>query len=152
MSRKSKILIIAGSLAGVLLVIAIPNFIRARSTSSAQACINNLRQIDAAGALVDLEINKNRLRPATEAFIRDRKARGISVPTMVTFSELVSGGYLAKSDVAAFSNAEVTVSLRVAQTNSETIWIRVRFADGFEMGQLANGKFIGGKYVSRWWK
>ena len=33
---------------GLLAAIAIPNFIRARATSQANACINNLRQIDAA--------------------------------------------------------------------------------------------------------
>ena len=33
---------------GLLAAIAIPNFIRARATSQCNACINNLRQIDAA--------------------------------------------------------------------------------------------------------
>ena len=33
---------------GLLAAIAIPNFIRARSKSQQNACINNLRQIDAA--------------------------------------------------------------------------------------------------------
>ena len=33
---------------GLLAAIAIPNFVRARATSQANACINNMRQIDAA--------------------------------------------------------------------------------------------------------
>jgi len=33
---------------GVLLAIAVPNFVRARESSRAKACISNLRQIDAA--------------------------------------------------------------------------------------------------------
>ncbi len=33
---------------GLLAAIAIPNFVRARTTSQTNACINNLRQIDAA--------------------------------------------------------------------------------------------------------
>jgi type II secretory pathway pseudopilin PulG len=33
---------------GLLAAIAIPNFLRARSTSQQNACINNLRQIDGA--------------------------------------------------------------------------------------------------------
>src|SRR5882724_8126663 len=33
---------------GVVVVIGAPNFIKARSTSCANACVNNLRQIDAA--------------------------------------------------------------------------------------------------------
>jgi competence protein ComGC len=41
-----------------LLVIVVPNFIKARSTSSANACINNLRQIDAAANQFALENGK----------------------------------------------------------------------------------------------
>ena len=37
------------------LVIAVPNFIKARSQSAANACINNLRQIDAAANQYALE-------------------------------------------------------------------------------------------------
>src|SRR5438309_8573178 len=33
---------------GLLAAIAIPNFVRARTTSQANACINNLRQMDGA--------------------------------------------------------------------------------------------------------
>ena len=44
------ILAIAG-----LAAIALPNFIKARATSSANACLNNLRQIDAAANQFALE-------------------------------------------------------------------------------------------------
>ena len=33
---------------GILLAIAVPNFIRARETSRAKACVSNLKQIDSA--------------------------------------------------------------------------------------------------------
>jgi len=47
--RMSKKFIFAlAAIAAVVLAVGIPNFIRARSTSSAAGCINNLRQIDAA--------------------------------------------------------------------------------------------------------
>jgi hypothetical protein len=46
MSRKAKILIVTIPAACLLLAVAIPNFVRARQSSSTQACINNLRQID----------------------------------------------------------------------------------------------------------
>jgi len=39
----------------MMLAIAIPNFVKARSTSQANACINNLRQIDAAANQFALE-------------------------------------------------------------------------------------------------
>jgi competence protein ComGC len=41
----------------VLMAIAIPNFIKAHSTSAGNACINNLRQIDAAANQFALEHN-----------------------------------------------------------------------------------------------
>ena len=39
----------------LMMAIAIPNFVKARSTSQANACINNLRQIDAAANEFALE-------------------------------------------------------------------------------------------------
>jgi prepilin-type N-terminal cleavage/methylation domain-containing protein len=41
-------IMIVVAIIGLLAAIAIPNFIKARATSQANACINNLRQIDAA--------------------------------------------------------------------------------------------------------
>jgi hypothetical protein len=120
MSRKTKILIVACLVACVVIAVAIPNFVRLRSTSSAQACINNLRQIDAGCALADLELH-DRLKPAAQTFASDRKAFRLSVPDSVTFTELVAGGYLSNSEVAAFSNAVVTVSLKSVQSSPKAI-------------------------------
>jgi prepilin-type N-terminal cleavage/methylation domain-containing protein len=41
-------IMIVVAIIGLLAAIAIPNFIKARTTSQTNACINNLRQIDAA--------------------------------------------------------------------------------------------------------
>ena len=41
-------LMIVVAIIGLLAAIAIPNFVRARTTSQQNACINNLRQIDGA--------------------------------------------------------------------------------------------------------
>jgi len=41
-------IMIVVAIIGLLAAIAVPNFVRARATSQANACINNLRQIDAA--------------------------------------------------------------------------------------------------------
>jgi prepilin-type N-terminal cleavage/methylation domain-containing protein len=51
-SRKSGFtlveIMIVVALIGMLALIAIPNFVKARGTSQASACINNLRQVDDA--------------------------------------------------------------------------------------------------------
>jgi prepilin-type N-terminal cleavage/methylation domain-containing protein len=41
-------IMIVVAIIGLLAAIAIPNFVRARETAQANACINNLRQIDGA--------------------------------------------------------------------------------------------------------
>ncbi len=46
---------VAGLVAIGLIAVAVPNFVKARATSCANACINNLRQIDAAANQFALE-------------------------------------------------------------------------------------------------
>ncbi len=41
-------IMIVVAIIGLLAAIAIPNFVRARTTAQANACVNNLRQIDGA--------------------------------------------------------------------------------------------------------
>jgi prepilin-type N-terminal cleavage/methylation domain-containing protein len=41
-------IMIVVAIIGLLAAIAIPNFVKARATSQANACVNNMRQIDAA--------------------------------------------------------------------------------------------------------
>ncbi len=48
-------IMIVVAIIGLLAAIAIPNFVKARATSQADACINNLRQIDAAANQFALE-------------------------------------------------------------------------------------------------
>ncbi len=51
-------IMIVVAIIGLLAAIAIPNFVKARATSQANACINNLRQIDAAANQFALEQRK----------------------------------------------------------------------------------------------
>ena len=52
-------IMIVVAIIGLLAAIAIPNFMKARATSQANACINNLRQIDTAAQQVAFEKNKH---------------------------------------------------------------------------------------------
>jgi prepilin-type N-terminal cleavage/methylation domain-containing protein len=51
-------IMIVVAIIGLLAAIAIPNFVRARTTSQLDACLNNLRQIDGAAQTYALENNK----------------------------------------------------------------------------------------------
>jgi prepilin-type N-terminal cleavage/methylation domain-containing protein len=51
-------IMIVVTIIGLLAAIAIPNFVKARATSQANACINNMRQIDAAANQWALEQHK----------------------------------------------------------------------------------------------
>ena len=52
-------IMIVVAIIGLLAVIAIPNFVHARTKSQANVCINNLRQIDTAVQEVALEKGKH---------------------------------------------------------------------------------------------
>ena len=56
-------IMIVVAIIGLLAAIAIPNFVKARATSQANACINNLRQIDAAASQFALEAGKKTTDP-----------------------------------------------------------------------------------------
>src|SRR5204862_3272367 len=60
-------IMIVVAIIGLLAAIAIPNFVRARTTSQMNACINNLRQIDGAIQQWALEQKKDPASAVTEA-------------------------------------------------------------------------------------
>ena len=60
-------IMIVVAIIGLLAAIAIPNFVKARTTAQTNACINNLRQIDGAKEQWALEKKKNDLDACTSA-------------------------------------------------------------------------------------
>ena len=58
-------IMIVVAIIGLLAAIAIPNFVKARAQSQCNACINNLRQIDAAANQFALEQGKKTTDPIT---------------------------------------------------------------------------------------
>jgi prepilin-type N-terminal cleavage/methylation domain-containing protein len=69
-------IMIVVAIIGLLAAIAIPNFLRARSTSQQNACINNLRQIDASKQQWALETGQGPTAVPTAANITPYLGRG----------------------------------------------------------------------------
>ena len=63
-------IMIVVAIIGLLAAIAIPNFIKARTTSQTDACISSLRQIDAGVQRWALENNKSGVDPVTQADVQ----------------------------------------------------------------------------------
>src|SRR5215471_5997399 len=64
-------IMIVVAIIGLLAAIAIPNFVRARTTSQMNACINNLRQIDGAKQQWALENGKDQNQTPAWAGLAD---------------------------------------------------------------------------------
>ena len=79
-------IMIVVAIIGLLAAIAIPNFVRARATSQQNACINNLRQIDAAVQQWALEANQAAGATVTEANVSpvENSTRSLSVLRIVS--------------------------------------------------------------------
>ena len=69
-------IMIVVAIIGLLAAIAIPNFVRARTTSQTNACINNLRQIDGAKQQWALETKQDSAAVPVEADLAPYLGRG----------------------------------------------------------------------------
>src|SRR5579864_1770490 len=71
-------IMIVVAIIGLLAAIAIPNFVRARTTSQTNACINNLRQIDGAKQQWALETHQLSTASPGQTSIQPYLGRGTS--------------------------------------------------------------------------
>jgi prepilin-type N-terminal cleavage/methylation domain-containing protein len=87
-------IMIVVAIIGLLAAIAIPNFIRARTKSQQNACINNLRQLDGAKQQWALEEKKTSSDSPTSANLTPYLGRGAlgSVANMVCPGDATSTG------------------------------------------------------------
>src|SRR5437879_4391814 len=86
-------IMIVVAIIGLLAAIAIPNFVRARTQSQMNACINNLRQIDGATQQWALENKKNSTDSAAYSDIKDYlKAQVVCPAGGTAFSDSYSMG------------------------------------------------------------
>ena len=69
-------IMIVVAIIGLLAAIAIPNFVRARTTSQTNACINNLRQIDGAKQQWALELHQQSTASPASAALMPYLGRG----------------------------------------------------------------------------
>jgi len=81
-------IMIVVAIIGLLAAIAIPNFVRARTTSQQNACINNLRQIDGAIQQWALEFKKDQTATVVYTDISDYMHNSVVCPKGgTTFSD-----------------------------------------------------------------
>jgi prepilin-type N-terminal cleavage/methylation domain-containing protein len=71
-------IMIVVAIIGLLAAIAIPNFLRARSTSQQNACINNLRQIDGATQQWALQTGQTPSAPVSTSAIQPFLGDGVA--------------------------------------------------------------------------
>lgn len=64
-------IMIVVAIIGILAAIAIPNFIKARKTSRAKACVSNLKQIDGAVQQWALETKKASTQTVSDPLVND---------------------------------------------------------------------------------
>src|SRR6266436_4929594 len=81
-------IMIVVAIIGLLAAIAIPNFVKARTTSQQNACINNLRQIDGAIQQWALEYKKDPAATLGEAEVTPYLKNSVICPSGgTTFSD-----------------------------------------------------------------
>jgi prepilin-type N-terminal cleavage/methylation domain-containing protein len=106
-------IMIVVAIIGLLAAIAIPNFIRARTTSQQNACINNLRQLDGAKQQWALERKASQNTTPVSSDIQPYLGRGVN-GTLPTCPSDSSSTFTVSYTIA---NLNTAPSCRINSTN-----------------------------------
>lgn len=99
-------IMIVVAIIGLLAAIAIPNFVRAREAAQANACINNLRQIDGAKQQWALETRQQTTATPGLDDIDDYLGRGTAAATAIACPSMGTGKTLTDCyNINAVTNA-----------------------------------------------
>ena len=100
-------IMIVVAIIGLLAAIAIPNFVKARNTSQANACINNMRQIDSAVQQWALEKGKKDADTVVDAEVAEY-IKGNAMPTCPAVGTYTFGANLGVTPIVTCPNAALT--------------------------------------------
>ena len=108
-------IMIVVAIIGLLAAIAIPNFVRARTTSQMNACINNLRQIDGAKQQWALEnkVNQTATPQATDIQPYLGRGSGGTQPTCPADSSQTMATSYSIGDVTTAPTCQIVTSSHV---------------------------------------
>ena len=108
-------IMIVVAIIGLLAAIAIPNFVRARTTSQQNACINNLRQIDGAKQQWALEnkVATNATPVATDIQPYMGRGQGGTLPSCPSDSSSTFAASYTINDVQTAPACQITPATHV---------------------------------------
>jgi prepilin-type N-terminal cleavage/methylation domain-containing protein len=106
-------IMIVVAIIGLLAAIAIPNFVRARTTSQKNACINNLRQLDGAKQQWALENNQTGSAVPTSANVTPYMGRGANA----TMPTCPAGGNYTIASIATVPTCSLSAQGHVLPAN-----------------------------------
>jgi prepilin-type N-terminal cleavage/methylation domain-containing protein len=101
-------IMIVVAIIGLLAAIAIPNFVRARTTAQMNACINNLSKIDAAIQEWAMETRKDTAAPVAYSDISGYMKNSVTCP---------SGGTSFGNSYSITTVAEKPVCLKISSSH-----------------------------------
>jgi len=104
-------IMIVVAIIGLLAAIAIPNFVRARTTSQMNACINNLRQIDGAKQQWALETKQQSGATPTASDVGNYLGRAGTTAGVVCPSGGSGATFALSYDIKAVSNSPACLIL-----------------------------------------